>query len=92
MLAEAETAILTRVIGPERGGLSRELADMLLALDFPEADHARMAELSAKASDGTLAPAEREELEGYVSVGHFLALLQSKARLSLKGPTRHPAG
>jgi hypothetical protein len=91
MLAETETAILSRIIEPQQGVLPPELAEFLLKLDFPEADHERMAELSAKASDGTLNPEERQELEGYTNVGHFLALLQSKARVSLRGRSRTPA-
>ncbi|MBV8076429.1 MAG: hypothetical protein JO284_08530 [Planctomycetaceae bacterium] len=39
---------------------------------------------SAKAQEGTLTKAERAELEEYLRVSDLLALLQSKARLSLK--------
>ena len=43
-----------------------------------------MAELSAKASQGTLTHSEQEELDGYINVSHFIAFIQSKARISLK--------
>lgn len=83
MIAEAEAAILNRVIAPQAGGLSPQLAEFVLSLDFPAGDHARVKELASKSNEGTLTPAERDELEGYVNVGHLLALLQAKARLSL---------
>ena len=94
MLAtEAETAILKRVIGPDVGDMPPEAAKALLALGFPESDHARMAELSAKAQEGTLTVAEQEELDGYINVSQFIAFFQSKARVSLKnrGPSSSAA-
>lgn len=85
MLAtESETAILKRVIRPDVGDISPEAAKALLALGFQESDHARMAELSAKAQDGNLLCAEQDELDGYINVSHFIAFVQSKARISLK--------
>jgi len=84
MGASIEAAILQRVIEPKKAGLSPEAARFLLSLDFPESDHARMAELSSKASDGTLSHIEEEELDGYLHISDLLALLQSKARVSLK--------
>jgi hypothetical protein len=45
-----------------------------------------MRELSAKARDGTLTPAERDEVNNYERVGHLVNILQSKARRSLPGP------
>jgi hypothetical protein len=85
MLAtRSEAAILKRVIQSESGKLSPEAARAFLALRFADADHARMAELSAKAGEGTLSPAEGEELDGYINVSHFIAFVQSKARMCLK--------
>jgi hypothetical protein len=43
-----------------------------------------MAQLSAKAATGTLTSDEREELAEYLRVADLLALLQSRARNSLK--------
>jgi hypothetical protein len=89
MLAtETEAAILQRVIRPYEGNLSPEAAKELLKLEFPESDHIRMAELSAKAQEGTLTAAERDELDSYINVSHFIAFVQSKARISLKSPSR----
>lgn len=85
MLAtEAEAAILKRVIAPDSGGMPIEAARQILNLGFDEADHVRMGELSEKAQEGKLSQEEREELEGYINVSHLIALLQSKARTSLK--------
>jgi hypothetical protein len=82
--SDVETAILTRVIAPEQGGLPTEAARQILNLGFTEADHARMVELSSRGQTGVLTPGERDELEGFINVGHLIALLQSKARMSLR--------
>jgi hypothetical protein len=79
-----EAAILQRVIRPELGDLPPGAARELLKLGFQESDHHRMTELSAKASQGELTPAEQDELDGYINVSHFLAFVHSKARISLK--------
>jgi uncharacterized protein YnzC (UPF0291/DUF896 family) len=84
MMANSQAAILERIIEPEGNGLTPELARHILTLDFKPFDHDRMAELSAKAQEGALTQDEQEELNNYVHLSHFLALLQSKARLSLK--------
>ena len=46
-----------------------------------------MEELAEKARQGSLASEEQIEIENYERVGHFLSLLQSKARASLKSRT-----
>ena len=53
-------------------------------LGFEENDQNRMRELAERNQDGRLTSEEREELENYVKAGHFLALLHSKARRSLR--------
>ena len=82
--SDVEAAILTRVIAPEAGGFPEEAARQILNLGFTEADHARMGELSSRARIGALTPGERDELEGFINVSHLIALLQSKARMSLR--------
>lgn len=77
-------AILNRLIDPETDDLSSEAARFLLGLDFPEADHARMAELSTKAQTSALTGDDREELLEYLRVADLVAVLQSKARRSLR--------
>lgn len=81
-----EAAILKRVIRPEVGDISPDAARALLAMGFAESDHERMAQLSVKAKQGTLTSGEQDELDGYINVSHFIAFVQSKARLSLKDP------
>lgn len=88
MVASTDTEILRRVIEPDQSGLPVEAAQFVLGLDFPESDHQRIAELSARANAGSLTPEEREELAGYVRVSDFLSLIQSKARLSLRDHPR----
>jgi hypothetical protein len=85
VVARTDTEILRRVIEPDRANLSPEAARFMLGLDFPEADHERMALLSDKANVRTLSDQERAELEGYIRVSDFLALVQAKARLALRG-------
>jgi hypothetical protein len=77
-------AILERLVNPKRPTLSVDAARSLLTLDFPSKDHERVAVLSGKAHEGTLTKAEHAELQEYLRVADLLALLQSKARLSLK--------
>jgi len=79
-----EAAILQRMIDPESETLDPSLARHILTLDFKPADHERMDDLAAKAQESALTEDEKTELESYLNIGHFLALLQSKARLSLR--------
>ena len=88
--SSSAAAILSRVIAPETPSLSPEAARSILQLDFQVTDQQRMRALAEKASAGTLTSDERDEAEGYNHVGHLLALLQSKARLSLKNAGLKP--
>lgn len=83
-------AILERLIEPQHGGFSPEHARYVLSLDLSPADHARYAELSVKAQNGTLTAAEQGALDDLLAVNALLMILQSKARVSLKRHT--PAG
>lgn len=76
-------AILNRLIDPDRNDLSVEAAQSLIQLDFPQCDHARMEHLSAQAAAGAVSADERDELEEYLRIADFLAVIQSKARKSL---------
>lgn len=84
MSTALEAAVLNRMIRPDAGDLPPEAARFLLSLDFSNEDHARIDALSARAQEGTLSDEERQDLEGYIRLGDMLALLQSKARRSLK--------
>lgn len=84
------SAIWGRIVKPDRPDLTPEAARAILKLDFDPEDHRRVDELSAKARKGTLTPQERAELEEYIRVGYELAVLQSRARLSLKRANQAP--
>ena len=79
-----ESTILSRLVKPGRADFSVEVARALLAFDFDPTDRRRMHELSVKAQEGSLLPADQEELESYRRVAYFLDLIRSKARLVLK--------
>jgi hypothetical protein len=78
------TRLLEGIIRPDEGGLSPELAQYLLTLDFTPEQHARYATLSGKAEAGTLTDSEAAEIDEYLATNALLTVLQSKARLSLK--------
>lgn len=78
-----ESDILKRVIGPDEGNLSPELARHVLSWSFTAADQARVDALSDKAQAGSLTAAEREELDGYLNVNDFLSIMRMKAERSL---------
>ncbi len=80
--------ILQRVFDFSSTGMTVELAQSILRLDFPPADAARLEILNEKANEGILASNERAELEAYVNVANLLALWQSKARRALQYPSR----
>jgi hypothetical protein len=81
-LTEAE--VFSRIFEPDKPNLSAAAARSILALDFRAEDRARMNVLSAKARHGKLTKKEDAELETFIHVGNLLAILQSKARQSLK--------
>lgn len=77
-------AILGRVINPDDPSLHPEAARSILKFTFPEGDKERVAALLANNQEGRLTAQERAELDEYLRVDAFLAVLKSKARLSLK--------
>ena len=85
-----ETEILSRIIAPGKPNLPRYAAEMVLSFNFPEKDRLRMDQLADKSREGNLTPEEQTEIDAYERVGHFLSLLQSKARISLKREHRDP--
>jgi hypothetical protein len=80
----SEMEILRRVVDPGRPYLSSAAAHSILALEFSEADRARMNELAAKNRTSGLTSSENEELDNYIRVGQTLGILQAKARRSLR--------
>lgn len=81
--ASTESAILARVIAPDSGNLSADVAAQLLQWGFPDADKRRMSELAAKARAGTLSPDEQLEVAAYERISSFLGVVKSKARSRL---------
>jgi hypothetical protein len=79
-----EGAIWARIVDPETGHLTRAAAQTLLGFDFQPSDRERMDALAEKARAGTLSPRERRDADCFNRVTHLLALLQSKARQSLR--------
>jgi hypothetical protein len=82
--APSDVTILGRLLASGDRPLSTEMARYLLGLGFTEADKARMHQLAEKNQQGTISPAELEELDGYIRAGGVLAIPQSKARQALK--------
>jgi hypothetical protein len=76
--------VLRRVFDLSGAGLTRPLAESILALDFPAPDDARINELNARANEGVLTSDEEAELEAYVDVSDLLAYWQSQARQALQ--------
>ncbi len=87
----SETAIFERIVLPEEPGMNEEAARSILAMGFNPADQQRMQILADKAKAGGLSPEEEIEIENYERVGHYLGILQSKARRALRSSTDpHP--
>ena len=84
MVVNTHTTIWDRVIDPEKEDLSPDAARSILRLDFRDQDRKRMLELASGRQAGTLLPVELAEAEEYRRAADVLALLQSKARRSLK--------
>ena len=80
----SEIAIFGRLLNNARGEMSPAVARYVLKLGFDAGDQARMGDLAARNQEGSLSAEEHEELMNFVRAGHWLALLQSKARKSLK--------
>jgi hypothetical protein len=75
--------ILERVIKSGQSGLSPELARYVLSLRFSAADKARYTTLAEQAQRTQLSSEEQSELEDFVALGDFLAMLHAQARAEL---------
>ncbi len=87
MQGDTAISILRRLIDDAPGDLTPAAAKAILEVSFPESDQLRMAELATKSNEGELNPEEADEYDNYIAAADFLALIQSKARLSLKHQT-----
>ena len=79
-----EVEIWAGVINPERHDMSPPEANAVLRWKFNDDAKLKMEDLAERNGRGELSETEREELEAYVNVGQVVAILQAKARLSLK--------
>ena len=79
-----EADIFARIVHPHEGNLPQDISRLILDLQFEAADVARMNELAERNSRGLLNETERQEMEKYLRVGHFLNRLHAKARQSLQ--------
>jgi len=82
--ARTETAIWARLLGYAGKALTVAGARAILLLAFLPEDRERMHELAAKARDGSLTPAEQDEIAAYERVGNVLGIMHAKARHRLK--------
>jgi hypothetical protein len=80
----SRATILEHLIDPERADLTQELAHYLLGLQITPADQAKYDELAEKCAEGALTSEEQWELDQFLLVNDFLAILKSKARTSLE--------
>ena len=86
MIAEG-ISILERMIDPDHGDFTPEVAKYFLAFDFSAEQHARYELLSGKAAAGNLSDTEASELDELIAANAILSVLQSKARLSTRQQT-----
>ena len=80
----AGVSILERIINPDSGDFTSEVAKYFLSFDFTPEQHARSEELSGKAAEGALSQEEATELDEYLAANALLSVLQSKARMSVR--------
>lgn len=85
--ATNETAIFERIVLPNQPGFTEQAARSILAMEFGPEDRERMQTLADKAKSGELTSDEQQETDAYERVGHYLSILQSKARLALSVTT-----
>lgn len=82
-MATTKPPVLERLLNPQRGALSPELARFILEIDFSSDDRARIEQLSKQAQAGSLSTDDRAELDEFLTANDFLTILKSKARASL---------
>lgn len=82
--ASSELAIFARLMRADEADLSRELARYILTLGLDAEDQEKMTDLAERNQEGLLTSLEKTELENFVKAGHMIALLHSKARMTLQ--------
>jgi hypothetical protein len=76
----AATSAFERVLAAVGQCLDRQSAQAIIELRADSEMQGRIEELAEKSTQGALTPDEREEYDGLVRVGNFVAILQAKAR------------
>jgi len=76
---------LDRLLDPVARCLTTDVAQRLAEIRPDPLTQARIDELAAKANEGTLAPAEQAEYQGYVEAIDIVSIIQAKARKLLAG-------
>jgi hypothetical protein len=79
----AETTALERLLRPLPRRLTAELARALVDLHADEETQNRYDELAGRRTEGTLTPAELDELEAIVRANTLLGLLKAEAQAVL---------
>jgi hypothetical protein len=79
----SEASLLGRIFERSSANFTPATAEYFLSIRFTDAEVSRMNELSDKAQFGSLSPAEHAELDSFIHVANFLALMQAKARRRL---------
>jgi len=80
-----DPAIWARLMQMPGDELSPAAAEYLLSIRFAESDLDRMRCLAERSDSGELTQEERAEFDSYLHVGNLLAVIQSKARVALRG-------
>ncbi len=82
--SNSPAGILSRVHFPDAADLSAAEACFILQIGFSENDRAAIHDLLVKNREGTITPAEKDDLSNFLSVSYFFDILHSKARLALQ--------
>jgi hypothetical protein len=86
-MAIAGISILEQLIDRDATDFTPDVARYFLGSHFSAEQHARCEALSGKAADGVLAVDEAAELDELLAANALLAVLQSKARISVRQHT-----
>jgi hypothetical protein len=83
-LGTTDLGLFTELLKSEAREMTPEVARYFLGIEFPTTHQERMHQLGEKAQNGTLSPAEGQQLDRYLNVTHVLGILKSRARRTLR--------
>ena len=83
-----EHAVLDRFLGPFAECLTPEVAQRIVDLELDPHSQARLDDLAAKANEGYLTDAERQEYEEFVEGIDLMGVIKARARTVL---VEHPS-